>query len=142
MNVDLTVANFFFLACFIAPAFVAVALLVSAFRSRSRTTRRIVSLFSLLLVTLAAHPVAQFWVLEPLDQRRGNAMKHQADDSDLVGKTRSEVRATLGSPSVEYSSTPGRETWEYKQVTGYWLGSHFQVFFEQDTVYGYEPNDD
>jgi len=141
-SVELTLTNFLFLGCLIAPGFLAIVLPISVLRKRSRQPRRIVALCVLCALAFAVNPAAQVLFLEPLDQRRGNEMARRAHGSELLGKTKAEARAVLGSPHGEYSSTPGKTTWEYKQLTGYWLSSHFKVFFDQDVVYYFGPNND
>ncbi|MBL7983917.1 MAG: hypothetical protein JNM91_02915 [Flavobacteriales bacterium] len=54
---------------------------------------------------------------------------------------REQARDLLGAPS-RVRDYGGTLTWEYKQIPGYWFGSHFQVFFRAGVVYGVEPNDD
>ena len=95
-----------------------------------------------LLVTLAVHPLVQYPFLEPLDARRGDALADHATTAGLLGMTSSCVERLLGSPSYRNDRSLTAMTWGYKQVPGYWLGSHFQVFFEDGKVVGYEPNDD
>ncbi|MBP6642485.1 MAG: hypothetical protein KA186_05325 [Flavobacteriales bacterium] len=94
------------------------------------------------VVAMLVDPISQAIILEPLDNRRGAAMAKRAHAAGIIGMDHDQVRALLGEPSrVQYFS--GYEpTWEYKQVPGYWSGSHFQVFFKSGVVYSVEPNDD
>jgi len=142
MSVEITLRDFLLMACLVAPAFFAVALAVLCLRKRSRQARRVFPLVAAGLLSVAFNPIAQFFFLEPLDERCGNAMAEQARDADLLGKTQSAVVAALGTPDCEYSRAPDRRTWEYKQVPGYWVGSHFKVFFQDGTVHFFDPNND
>ncbi|MBK7944432.1 MAG: hypothetical protein IPJ85_03560 [Flavobacteriales bacterium] len=93
---------------------------------------------------LLANPTSgQYLLLEPFDNRRGSELAQHAHESRLIGSTQSRVRAFLGEPSRIKEYAPGALTWEYKQLPGYWFGSHFQVFFgTTGLVEGFEANDD
>lgn len=97
----------------------------------------------LFLLALLTNPISQYLLLEPFDNRRGSELAQHAHESRLIGSTQSRVRAFLGEPSRIKEYTPDRFTWEYKQLPGYWFGSHFQVFFgATGLVEGFETNDD
>jgi hypothetical protein len=95
-------------------------------------------------------------LLEGLDRRRGRELDQLARDVGIVGMRPQAVRALLGKPAAVWRDYPRIEdatgrivrefhpytAWEYKQLPGYWIGSHFQVFFREGAVSNVEANDD
>lgn len=130
-----------FLVALVAPL-AAAGLLAFAMRRRARTRRRVAVCVAVLLATLAAHPIAQFPVLEPFDEHRGHVLAAKANAAQLVGMTGEQARALLGTPNSVHHFASGTTLWAYKQLPGYWFGSSFQVFVRDKAVTGFEANDD
>ena len=56
-----------------------------------------------------------------------------------IGMDHAQVRELLGDPSRVQHYQGYEPTWEYKQLRGYWSGSHFQVFFIAVACTGWNP---
>jgi hypothetical protein len=131
----------FYLAFVVAPLAAGVLLIVQV-----RKHRRLFALpvwgaiFGVVLATLV-NPLTQVLILEDLDTSRGSDLARQAREAGLVGMNMNQVSRLFGTPEGVLDNAVD-STWEYKQLPGYWFGSHFQVFFESGQVVGFEPNDD
>jgi hypothetical protein len=129
-----------FAVALVAPVFPGLCVVFSVVRSRH--LGRTLAWAVVFVGTLVANPLAQVWLLESTDWDRGLAMAQQAKEQSIKGMGPAEVRKIHGDPSYTYLLGTGTLVWGYKQVPGYWLGSHFQVFLEQDVVTGFQANDD
>ncbi|MBK9514232.1 MAG: hypothetical protein IPO05_11560 [Flavobacteriales bacterium] len=117
--------------------------LVKALRDRTCRGAGPVRLWvGILVVFVLVDPVTQVFLLEPVDNRRGAAMARMTHAAGIIGMDHTQVRELLGEPTRVHHYQGYEPTWEYKQVPGYWSGSHFQVFFTDGRVHGVEPNDD
>ena len=91
----------------------------------------------LALVIIAAHPLQQPIFLENLDTYMNYRLRDRAESFQIVGKSKEDIRRIFGTPS-----STSANTWEYQPLPIYWMGSRFQVFFENGVVRGFEANDD
>ena len=96
---------------------------------------RLVAFLSLVLS--AAHPLQQPIFLEDLDTYLNDRLRDRAEGCQIVGKSREDLLRIFGTPSSTRANT-----WEYQPLPLYWMGSRFQVFFENGVVRGFEANDD
>jgi hypothetical protein len=141
-RLEANVADAVFLLAMAAPLFAGLWLVLTLCRQRTRDWRRAGWCSVALLATLACHPLVQLWVLEPYDEQRGLALSARATEGGLVGMAPAEVRGLLGEPTYVSQLDHDTTCWGYKQLPGYWLGSHFQVFIQRRSVTGFEANDD
>jgi len=139
---EVVVDNAMFLLVMGAPLFAGTWLVLTLSRKRSRSWRRVGWCSVALLATLACHPLVQLSVLEPFDEQQGAALAAQATEWGLVGMAPAEVRSLLGEPTYVSQLDHDTTCWGYKQLPGYWFGSHFQVFIARQSVTGFEANDD
>jgi hypothetical protein len=106
---------------------------------------------SFLIFTFLVNPVMQVFFFEKLDTDRNNSYAEKARQAGIIGKSTAQITSLFGRPESisSYGSfeqngklMEGYTCWEYKPLPGYWLGSHFQVFFRNGIVSSFEANDD
>jgi hypothetical protein len=123
-----------------APLAVMVIVLTRAQSGGRKLAWRLLLLPALLLL----NPCSQWIVLEPLNLYLLDRMDEQARERGLEGRKPAEVEALFGRPTFTwtYARDPGAETWNYKPLPFYLVGSKFQVHFQRGTVEGWEAHDD
>jgi hypothetical protein len=131
-----------YLALIVAPLGAGVSAVLALRKHRRLWTPSVMASLAGIFVAILMNPISQVLVLEGFDTARGAELARKAQAAGLVGLGMDKVVKLYGSPlgGAEYS--PGTMTWEYKQLPGYWMGSHFQIFFKSGKVVGFEPNDD
>lgn len=139
---EIIISNAVFFLVMAAPLIAGTLLVLTVARRRSRTSARVVWCSVALLAALAFNPLFQYLVLEPYDQQRGLALAAHASSASLLGMAATDARGLFGEPSYVWQLDSDTTCWGYKQLPGYWLGSHFQVFLEDQAVVGFEANDD
>jgi len=142
----LTIKNALFLSALILPV-VPALLLVTSVKRNGIQYRRNLLIVGLFCISLAFNPLVQAFILEPLDTKRNYDYAKRAQHAALLGKNPSQVEAIFGNPEYTWTQSPssgetGYICWEYKPLPGYWLGSHFQIFFVNGKVRNFEANDD
>jgi hypothetical protein len=130
-------STWFFLA-----AILPVPLLLPFLSSRFRTSTFRKAWLAIVVLSVLANPLLQRVYLEGLDSSRGQAFQARALSLGLVGSSSERALAAFGKPSYTWPLSSGSTIWGYKQVPGYWLGSHFQVSVRDGIITSIEPNDD
>jgi hypothetical protein len=93
-------------------------------------------------VLVLASPLQQVLYLEPIDTYLNNQLRLKAKDLEIVGMRSKQVTEVFGNPDKVRASRGGNRIFEYKPLPGYWMGSHFKIFFIDEKVTGYQANDD
>ena len=117
-----------------------IALITSFFLFRQGMKRKYLLLLCPVLVF--ANPLQQVLYLEPLDTYLNNQLWDKAKGLDVIGMNSKQVVKIFGNPDNVRSNGARNRILEYKPLPGYWMGSHFQIFFIDEKVTGYEANDD
>jgi hypothetical protein len=117
-----------------------LALITSFFLFRQGMKRKYLLLLCPLLVL--ANPLQQVLYLEPLDTYLNNQLWDKAKEHHVIGMNLKQVVKIFGNPDNVRMHGAQNRIWEYKPLPGYWMGSHFQIFFIDEKVTGYEANDD
>ena len=130
---------------------VSIVVVISRVKKVGLSSWRNLGPLSFLIFTLLVNPVAQVFIFERLDTERNNSYAETARRVGIIGKTPAQIISLFGKPEGISSYGPfeqdgkwmkGYTCWEYKPLPGYWLGSHFQVFFTDGIVSSFEANDD
>ncbi len=136
-----TLTDLCFLVALFAPIGTALCLTTSFLLGHQPPSRPIKLWSVAFLLSLLMNPVVQLFLLEPLDNLRGDTFRRRASEAGIIGMDQEQVRALFDEPDKR-GECKDVTTWEYKQLPGYWFGSNFQIFFRSGRVYGTEPNDD